>query len=259
MSREFARYIGIDYSGAETPDARLKGLRVFACEPGRNPWEVAPEAGRYWSRMGIAHWLERELAMGPRTAVGLDHGFSFPLAYFEQYGLSGNWEEFVRDFLRAWPTGRRNMYVDFIREGVDGNGASRMGDSRWRRVCEMRTGGAKSVFHFDVPGSVAKSTFAGLPWLLYLRERVRRRLHFWPFDGWKVAAGRSVVAEAYPALYKDAYPDCGLEGDQRDAYAIAAWLRDRDAAGEMGEVFEPGLSGEDLRAGRVEGWILGAR
>jgi hypothetical protein len=28
----FARYIGIDYSGAETPNASLKGLRVYLAE-----------------------------------------------------------------------------------------------------------------------------------------------------------------------------------------------------------------------------------
>ena len=28
----FTRYIGIDYSGAETPDAGLKGLRVYSAD-----------------------------------------------------------------------------------------------------------------------------------------------------------------------------------------------------------------------------------
>jgi hypothetical protein len=37
--------------------------------------------------------------------------------------------------------------------------------------------GAKSVFHFDVPGSVAKSTHAGLPWLKYLRQKMGERVH----------------------------------------------------------------------------------
>ena len=36
----FARFIGIDYSGAETPTASLKGLRVYLAEgdaaPGRS-------------------------------------------------------------------------------------------------------------------------------------------------------------------------------------------------------------------------------
>ena len=32
---------------------------------------------------------------------------------------------------------------------------------------------AKSVFHFDVQGSVAKSTHAGLPWIKALRVILR--------------------------------------------------------------------------------------
>ncbi len=45
---------------------------------------------------------------------------------------------------------------------VAGNGAARMGNACWRRLTEERAGGAKSVFHFDVQGSVAKSTHAAL-------------------------------------------------------------------------------------------------
>jgi hypothetical protein len=38
----FARYIGIDYSGAQTPSASLKGLRVYLAEAGASPIEVMP-------------------------------------------------------------------------------------------------------------------------------------------------------------------------------------------------------------------------
>jgi hypothetical protein len=72
------------------------------------------------------------------------------------------------------------MYVDFVRDGVRGKGDERSGSARWRRLTEERCG-AKSVFHFDVPGSVAKATHAGLPWLLYLRRQLGTRLHFRPF------------------------------------------------------------------------------
>ncbi len=37
----FARYIGIDYSGAETPTASLKGLRVYMTEGDAPPIEVS--------------------------------------------------------------------------------------------------------------------------------------------------------------------------------------------------------------------------
>jgi hypothetical protein len=32
------------------------------------------------------------------TLVGIDHGFSFPVQYFEKYGLSHDWTAFLRDF-----------------------------------------------------------------------------------------------------------------------------------------------------------------
>jgi hypothetical protein len=39
---------------------------------------------------------------------------------------------------------------------------------------------AKSVFQFDVQGSVAKSTHTEIPWLGYVRQECRRSIHFWP-------------------------------------------------------------------------------
>jgi len=38
----FARTIGIDYSGAETPTASLKGLRVYMADDDAAPIEVPP-------------------------------------------------------------------------------------------------------------------------------------------------------------------------------------------------------------------------
>ena len=37
---QFNRYIGIDYSGAETPDSSCKGLRVYAAEGTGTPIQV---------------------------------------------------------------------------------------------------------------------------------------------------------------------------------------------------------------------------
>jgi hypothetical protein len=42
------------------------------------------------------------------------------------------------------------------------------------------------VFYFDVQGSVAKSTHAGIQWLRFIRQRLGDRVHFWPFDGWDI-------------------------------------------------------------------------
>jgi hypothetical protein len=156
--------------------------------------------------------------------VGIDHGFSFPLRYFEVHALKPDWPNFLDDFQRHWPTDDDHTYVDFVREGVCGNGTARMGNARWRRLTEERAGVAKSVFHFDVQGSVAKSTHAGIPWLRFIRERLGSRVHFWPFDGWDIPAGRSAIAEVYPALWSRRFTNEGRTGDQHDAFSIAAWL-----------------------------------
>ena len=39
----FVRTIGIDYSGAETPTASLKGLRGYMAEGDASPAEVPPQ------------------------------------------------------------------------------------------------------------------------------------------------------------------------------------------------------------------------
>lgn len=60
----FARHICIDYSGAETPNAGLKGLRVYLAEGDGSPVEVQPPPSprKYWTRKGIAESLLKRLA-----------------------------------------------------------------------------------------------------------------------------------------------------------------------------------------------------
>ncbi len=124
-------------------------------------------------------------------------------------------------------------------------------------MTEQRAGSAKSVFHFDVQGSVAKSTHAGIPWLRYLRQRHGDRLHFWPFDGWDVPAGRSAVVEVYPSLWKHAYASEGRTPDQHDAFAVATWLQQADRDGRLQGAFHPALRAAERQIGMLEGWILG--
>jgi hypothetical protein len=130
----FDRYIGIDYSGAQTPTSGLKGLRIYMSALGSPPIEVAPPPSRrrYWTRRGLAEWLAERLCEEPRTLVGIDHGFSFPHRYFETHGLA-DWPTFLDDFQRHWPTDEAHVYVDFVRDGRAGNGAARR---------ETRDGGA---------------------------------------------------------------------------------------------------------------------
>lgn len=254
----FTRYIGIDYSGAQTPSSSLPGLRVYAADRSNIPREVAPpqSSRKYWTRKGIAEWLVEQLSERTPTLVGIDHGFSFPLQYFEKHGLPFDWPHFLDDFQKHWPTDE-DIYVCFVLEGSAGNGAARSGNPRWRRLTELRARSAKSAFQFRVQGQVAMSTHAGIPWLRFIRQRVKDGVHFWPFDGWSVPPSRSVVAEVYPALWNRSFPSEGRMPHQQDAYAATKWMQATDADGCLEKYFHPPLEPNERKKAEIEGWILG--
>ena len=258
MTPLFERYLGIDYSGAQTPSSSLSGLRVYYASLSEPPTEIhpTPSARKYWTRRGLAEWLVASLQEGPPTIVGIDHAFSFPLRYSEMHKLPLDWTVFLDDFHKHWPTDCDGMYVDFIRDGLYGKGAARCGNARWRRVTEELCR-AKSVFHFDVQGSVAKSTHAGLPWLRFLRQKLGLQIHFWPFDGWMPVQGQSVIAEVYPALWSRSFPTEGRNSHQHDAYSAARWMQESDASGRLGFHFQSQMEHTECAIALIEGWILG--
>lgn len=255
----FSRIIGIDYSGAETAHSSLKGLRIYETGGEEQPREFLPPASprKYWTRRGVAEWLVEQLAESEPSLVGIDHAFSFPLAYFEAHALAPNWPAFLDDFQHHWPTDEPNTYVDFVRDGVVGNGSARTGDPRWRRLTEERARHAKSPFHFDVQGAVAKSTHAGIPWLRFIRARLGARVHFWPFDGWDIPAGRSAIVEVYPSLWRREFAREDRDDHQHDAFCVASVLARADRDGTLAALLAPELTASERTIAQVEGWILG--
>jgi hypothetical protein len=259
---QFERYIGVDYSGAQTPESSLRGLRVYAAAPANEPCEILPQAylplsqRKYWTRREIAEWITDKISSGPTVLVGIDHGFSFPLEYFDTHSLRHNWDTFLDDFQHHWPTDQEDVYVDFVRSGHCGKGAMRSGKATWRRITERRCR-AKSVFHFDVQGSVAKSTHSGIPWLRFIRSQTAGRVHFWPFDGWQIPGGKSAIVEVYPALWSRSFHPENRDQHQHDAYSIAAWLRNADGDGSFERFLYPRLNDEERATAEFEGWILG--
>ena len=259
--RMFCRTIGIDYSGADTPITRTAKLQVYSAYGNDAPERVCihpPRRGaKHWHRRGIAEWLVDELANSAiRTIVGIDHAFSFPIDYLRNHGLLGlDWEHFLGDFRDYWPTDDDNALVRKIKEGPARN---HTGDPTWRRLTDERATGAKSPFQFGPQGSVAHSTHAGLPWLRHIRRGLETQVHFWPFDGWDIHDGKSVIAEVYPALWNRRFRSEGRSEDEHDAYSIAAWLSHADRNGWLHEYFHPNLDTAEKAQARQEGWILGA-
>lgn len=262
---QFDRYIGIDYSGAETANASLKAIRVYLAVSKGSPTEekttfAFPGHSNqpiYWSRQRLAEWLREELLGGPPTIVGIDHAFSFPLAYFEKHQVPLDWPAFLDQLQRHCPVDQPNLYVESIREGVVGSFGECDGDSRWLRLTECWTASAKSVFRFDVQGAVAKASYSGIPWLRYLRQECHDKVHFWPFDGWTVPPGKSAVAEVYPSLWSRRFPKTNRNAHQHDAYSVAAWLQRADLTDFLPRFLQPPLDQHERNTAQIEGWILG--
>ncbi len=104
---------------------------------------------------------------------------------------------------------------------------------------------------------MAKSTHAGLPWLRYLRHAFADRVHFWPFDGWNVPAGKSAIVEVYPALWSRQFAVDGRDPHQHDAWSVAEQLGRLDRSGDLAATFAPSLSDQERAIAQVEGWIFG--
>ena len=69
-------------------------------------------------------WSNGLPKMRPPWSVSTTFSF-FRIRYFKTHGPKPDWANFLDDFQRHWPTDR-DIYVDFVRDGLVGNGAERM-------------------------------------------------------------------------------------------------------------------------------------
>jgi hypothetical protein len=89
--------------------------------------------------------------------VGIDHGFSFPLQYFQENDLPLNWMAFLDDFQRHWPTDEK-MKTSTLTSSAKEFAAKELCEAETERA--SGNGKALPTFHFDVQGSVGLP----LPW-----------------------------------------------------------------------------------------------
>ncbi|MDG2180749.1 MAG: hypothetical protein P8L78_03580 [Mariniblastus sp.] len=252
---QFENHIGIDYSGAATPRTRSATIQAYQSRASEAPTHVASPAStdnrkRNWNRLELFDWIVSQFEQSNPTIIGIDHGLSFPISYFNRYQLT-SWDDFLNDFATHWPTDHPEATVEQFRET-----SSRIGTNDEMRISENWTSSAKSVFQFDVQGSVAKSTHAGLPFIYRLRKAVPK-VHFWPFDGWKIPAGTSVLTEIYPSIFRNRFPRQARTVDQQDAYSVCRWLNEMDQAKQLPTFFNPPIDPSTKRSAAKEGWILG--
>lgn len=247
----FEQYIGVDYSGAGTPDAPVDGIRVCRAKQGELPRPHDNPALRRsrWCRAELAEWLISVLEESGSTIVGIDHAFSFPA---EELGSLADWDEFLEWFCGRWRTDHET-----VSEAI---GAVAAPDGVGYRLTDTWSSSAQSIFHQKGIG-VFHSTFAGIPWLRHIRRRLPE-VFFWPFDGRTIPPGRSAVVEVYPAIFKRRYandPDCPDNEHRRDAYAVCRWLAETNSRGLLEAYLDPPLTDAEWDLAHREGWILGLR
>ena len=240
---DFQQYIGVRYSGRKDPGDPIREIKVFAARGGpRDLPRAQPRASLRTVEpagpRGVAPRQDhrrRAGRRGDRPCLLLPpelHGPQRP----EELGASSS-----RTSRRTGPPASSS-----VRELLPGN--PRTGDPDEHRLTGQWTAFPKSVFQFDIQDSLAKATHAGLPWIDYLR-RAGDRAHFWPFDGFEVPKGKSVVAEVRPARLRHRYRKEGLSAQEQDAYAVCAWLRERDQLGLLRPYFTPAALGRGEGAG----------
>ena len=256
----FARIIGIDYSGAETPTSSLKGLRVYLAEGDAPPVEVLPppRPRKYWTRRGIAEWLVERLAEDTPTLVGIDHGFSFPLRYFEAHGLTPDWPRFPRRFPAPLADRRGSHLCRFRprRRARQRRGAHRQcplaaadrGARRRREVgVSFRRAGIGGEIHPCRHSLAAVHPPAA-------RDRVS-------------ISGRSTAGTFPPGARRSprsirrcgaaASPTRAARADQHDAFCIAAWLSRADRDGSLAGFLKPDLIAAGAHGGAGRGLDIG--
>lgn len=257
---KFANYLGIDYSGAQTPDKGLVGIRVYLSREGHPTEEIRSPipAGRsaHWSRDKVRRWLVDFLRSNPSTLVGIDHGLSVPDCYFKGRSLN-TWRDFLLDLDARWPELATQSVDKSLRHSpliADYERANLL------RLCETWIPGPTSVFRTVGQGSVGKSTLSGLAQLRQLLRDSDSSIQVWPFDGWSPDQTHPVIAEVYPSLWRRRFTHTN-EGDihQRDALAVAQWLKRQAEDQQLDHWFEPALTPEEKDRANREGWILGVR
>ncbi|WP_067619881.1 hypothetical protein [Alicyclobacillus acidiphilus] len=124
------------------------------------------------------------------------------------------------------------------------------------RLCQVKRGKSmKPIYQLGGQGSVGQQSLFGIPYvhaLLEFCDRLGIPLFCWPYDGWDPPSYAHVLVEVYPTLYNH-----GPRTDEGDAVACVEWMEKQDHSGGIPFAPDPGLSEDECRLARLEGWVIG--
>ncbi|CAH0998664.1 hypothetical protein LEM8419_00009 [Neolewinella maritima] len=289
----YTHYIAIDWSARNQPSpARPTKDAIWVAESAT----CGPARTHYFrTRHACAAYLEQRLIelRHERVLVGWDFSFGYPEGFAAALGLEGTpawravWKH-ITGLVEDTADNRSNRFAvgALLNEQVGapagpfwgvpaGQRSAHLHSTRTfrypvqaghhslpeRRLVETLHPRMQPAWKLAYTGSVGSQTLLGIPYLLRLRDhaQLRRVSRVWPFEGG--AAGAHILhAEIYPSLLplpkRDAIPD------REQVRSYVAWLRERQAAGELRSLLERPW-GEDVgvhnRVTQHEGWILGIK
>lgn len=272
----FERFIGIDWSGSGRCGASNSGLAI--AEGGSEGPPPARPTSRV-SRIAVTDWLVAQLGPDtPRTVVGLDFAFGFPVgAHKLMYGTSC-WNDFALsvsgdlscDGRQSSGTPARDLAYK-INEKFEGAGPFRDNETRsdfrfyvehgvpYFRMTENCVPQAISPWYIGSGATVALSTLTGIAALgRLLKKRAEGVCRFRVFPFEEIDPRSHLIVEVYPAIWADPRRDEGKNEHVRDAKRIVRGLRgltERDLQLPAPDL-TPWAVCPRCRV-REEGWIVG--
>ena len=224
MTKRFAAYVAIDWSGAK--GKRHKGIAIAEARGEAPPRLIRP--GHVWSREEVLHWLLKRAEKEP-TLFGFDFSFAPPIVERGEY-LPGE-ADVPRTAREFW------AYVDDKSDDEDLGAASFLELAHRRhfyfgiadgmkagfmhfRQCDARLnaqGGRKTASAYDAIGAaqVAKASFSGMRFLHQLDGKVA----IWPMD--PLPEHGSAVVEIYTRIYLRRAGMSGSKLRNREALNLA--------------------------------------
>jgi hypothetical protein len=280
----FDRLISIDWSGANSDDARV-GLRIAQWTQDGATLIAPPSRlrARSWSRNEVLAFLTRELhPEKPRTAVALDFAFGLPIGSDTELFRVAGWRPMLRslrDLYYEHGTARATAIAINNRPDFQGHGPYRFNDGRadfrfylrhgvpYYRLIELVMPQAISVWYVGSGAQVGFHTITGLTCLATLLDRRDEGLvdfTVWPHEGIAGPTSGHVLLEGYPAVFPTPvdFGPC-RDQDERDAWRMLEWMRATNAVGQLEHSLQlpidviTRLVPDGLRRVLLEGWILG--
>lgn len=278
----FARFLGVDWSGARTG----ANQRIFVAEAVREGEQLrlvtvvrAADRSAVEAWLGGGHlerspaWRDWKAPAPPRpeerTLVGLDFAFGFPAAFsVPRYGATWSWEQ-----LLTWAG---QLDSGDLEAGLDdqfrrGPSQAKMHKRQTELAAELVGVRPESVLNLVGARQVGRGSIRGMAMLARLRESIG--VACWPFDAASTSAAL-VLGEVFPRLWLDVrgkedapvrvkqlecWTRAGTAIEERAALACAASPDALDAAAAARGLAEfaclPALPHSPQV--RREGWIIG--